>query len=424
MARSAEIQIASPEIKEFELSGETALIVHCARLHLSGPRQQAVKDILAAGVDWESLLKNAFWQRLTPLVSYHLRSPDFNPLVPEPITARLKAVHYQSLARNMLLQDELGRILSAFNKEGIPVIVLKGAALLDTVYRDISLRPMSDLDILVRPEDLKRAEALVLRLDYVYVARQDNGNVNTENRHLPNLAHRKKGIPLELHQHIVNADDACYFDIARFWARAQPVRKNSAEALVFSPEDLLAHLSIKFLLDRRYQSMAALGQLCDISEIINHYNGALDWDLIARTARENGFAAGLYGVLYGCQSVLGTSLPAEFMHRLRPAQFNMAVMDLFLRRRVLDSRPWLAHDLVDYDKPYNLSRMLGAILGRSSRLAAEAFGSYEPTGKRRFFASVRFKNILPRLFRSVLKPSELKEDLLLDRWLHDLFQQT
>ena len=422
MARSVEIDKASSEIKELEITGETALIVHCARLELSEERRQAIKGILSAGVDWDSMLKNAAWQRLTPLVSHHLRSPELSPLIPEPITARLQNIHYQSLARNMLLQDELVRILSAFNKEGIPVVLLKGAALLDTVYRDISLRPMSDLDILVRPEDIGRAEALVLGLDYTYLVQQADEPDDLNNRHLSNLAHRKKGILLEVHRHIVDANDAFHFDISDFWARARPIRKTQAEALVFSPEDLLIHLSIKFLSDRRYQSSTAISQLCDIAEIINHYSDSLDWDLIVKISREKGFTAGLYSVLYACQRIVGTPLPAAIMQEIRPPQFNPAVMDLFLHRRVLDTRPWLAHDLVDHQKRYSRRRAFGAILGRSYRLAAEIFGGNGHSRGRGIFKTARIKSVVPRLFRLVLKPSELKEDLLLDRWLHDLYR--
>lgn len=423
MIRSEEIEKAIPGIEALGMSGETALLVHCARLQLSGPRVQAMKDILAAGVDWDHLLQSANWQRLTPLLSHHLMSPELASFVPERIMPRLQSIHYQSLARNMLLQDELGHILSGFNKEGIPVIILKGAALLDTIYRDISLRPMSDLDILVRPEDIGRAEALVLELDYTYLVKPDDGPADQQNRHLSNLGHRKKGIFLEVHRHIVNTDDAFHFDISDFWARARPVRKAKAEALVFSPEDLLIHLSIKFLSDRRYQSNAAVSQLCDIAEMINHYADSLDWELIVKTSREKGFAAGLYSVLYACQRILGTPVPTAVMQGIRPPQFDPAVMDLFLRRRVLDARPWLAHDLVDHQKSYSRRRALRAILGRSYGLAAEVFkGNGHSRGH--IFTTARIKSVVPRLFRLVLKPTELKEDLLLDRWLHDLYRQT
>jgi hypothetical protein len=422
MVRDTEIAAVPPEIKELELSGETAFLVHCARLRLSPRRTQAIKDILGTGIDWDSLLKKANLQRLTPLVTYHLRSPDLAGLVPKSILVKLKGIYYQSLARNMLLQEELSRLLSALNNENIPVIILKGSALLDIIYQDISLRPMSDLDILVRPDDLDRAEALVLGMEYSYILESRNISTDLVKRHLPTMKHGKKYVFLEVHQHIVSTDDAAYFDISDFWARARPVRKANAQALVFSPEDSIIHLGIKFLSDRRYYSNAALSQLCDISETVKYYGGSLDWDLVVRVSREKGFTAGMHSVFYACQRVLGTPVPAGVVRQLRPPDFDPGVADLFLRRRVLDTRPWLAHELVDYKATYNRRRAFGAIIGRFSRLAAGFLGRDGHTGKRRLFSAARLKIVIPRVFGVILKPSELKEDLLLDRWLHDLYK--
>jgi len=83
------------------------------------------------------------------------------------LVERLAPAYYETLARNTVLLQELERILAAFEKAGIAVIVLKGAALAQTVYEDIGLRPMSDIDLLVRPEDVWRATHLLQRLEYV-----------------------------------------------------------------------------------------------------------------------------------------------------------------------------------------------------------------------------------------------------------------
>jgi hypothetical protein len=422
MATDTEIAARPFEVNEMELRGETALLAHCARLRLSPRRVQAIKDILGAGVDWDSLLKTAAWHRLTPLVSHHLRSPGLAPLVPPAMIAKLSGVHYQSLARNMLLQDELCRLLAAFNKAGVPVIILKGSALLDSVYKDISLRPMSDLDLLVRPGDLGRVEALVLGMDYAYLTKKGNGAVSEGNRHLPNLGNQKKGIFIEVHQHIVSTGDPGYFDISEFWARARPVRKQNTDALAFAPEDMLLHLAIKFLSDRRFQSQAALGQLCDISETIKHHADSLDWELIVSVSTSKGFAAGMHSVLYGCQRVLGTAVPAGFMQRLCSERFDPGVADLFLRRRVLDTRPWLAHALVGHRKPYSRRRALGGMFGRFTSLLTEALLRNGHQGSRGFLSLKRVKAVIPRVFRAALRPSRIKEDLLLDRWLHDLYR--
>ena len=403
------------------LSREDELLVHCARLDLFQERHQAIRDILTEGLDWDLLLERAAWHRLSPLVSYHLRSPDLSVLVPRPVLEKLQRLSYRSLARNMLLQYEFSQLLSSFNEEGIPIIVLKGAALLDSIYRDIGLRPMSDLDILVQPEHLDRAEAIALCHGYVPIADRDAPEDTTMNcRHLPNLIRFEKGVVLEIHQHIVDSDSAYHFELSDFWARAKPVTMSGACALVLTPEDLLIHLSINFLLDRRYRSKSALGQLCDISEVILQYGDSLNWNLIEEVSQEYDIAPGLHCVFYACEQLLGSQVPASVLSRLQPLEFNSSLAKLFLRRRVLDTRPWLAHQLVASGSAYTLPRAIQAALGRFFPTPRRFSKKY---GLRGWSSCLYLKKMVEQLrcvSRAMLRPSELKEDLLLDRWLHDL----
>jgi hypothetical protein len=401
------------------LDREDELLVHCARLELSRKRYEAVKDILAKGINWDLLIKKAAWHRLSPLLAHHLMSPDLSELIPMAILKKIRGMYYQSLARSIILQNELSRLLSEFNNQDIPVIVLKGSALLESIYRDISLRPMGDLDILVRPEHLDQAEIIALGLGYNFLAnREVQAQTRQSCHHLASLWHHEKNIMLEIHHHIVSHDEPYYFSLDDFWARAMSFTILGTHALTFAPEHLVMHLSIKFLLDRRYRSNSALGQLCDISEVIRYYGNSLDWDLIERTSRENGVLKGLHFVLYACEHLLNTPLQTIILSRFQPQDFNPTSAEQFIRRRVLDTRLWLAHGLLDSRVTVNRRRVIRAIAGRFFNFTKEIIRNdgniVDLSGLR------RLRNILPRMVRGLLRPGELKEDLQLDRWLHDL----
>jgi|WetSurMetagenome_2_1015567.scaffolds.fasta_scaffold130065_2 hypothetical protein len=404
------------------ISREDAVLVHCARLELSPERYQMLKDILSGQLDWDLLVQKANWHRLLLQVAYHLRSQDLSKNVPNPILKRMKSLQYTSLARNMVFLDELSHLLTIFQKEGIPVIILKGAALLGNIYSDISLRPMSDLDILVRPEHLDHAETLALRRGYSYfVTQEQQERAKHEDRHLENLILREKGTMLEIHRFIVNPNDPYHFELDGFWERAKPFTSLGANALTLATEDLLIHLSINFLLDRRYHSAKALGQLCDISEVVKYYGNSLNWDLIEKTSRENGILKGLHFVLYTCQHLLETPVPASILNRFQPREFNPASAELFIRRRILDTRPWLAHGLLDSRRSFSRRRMILAIINRFFSFTKDIIrknGNGDDVGSSN---SRRLKDILPRLVGVLLKPANLADDLKLDRWLHDLY---
>mgnify|MGYP001274443153 CR=1 FL=1 len=79
----------------------------------------------------------------------------------DPDMGRLRGIYRYHWCRNQLLLAELKRLLAALRERGVEVMLLKGAALIHRHYRDPGIRPMSDLDILVRPSDMGAVYALL-----------------------------------------------------------------------------------------------------------------------------------------------------------------------------------------------------------------------------------------------------------------------
>ena len=75
----------------------------------------------------------------------------------------------------VLARDVVGRIARALGEQGIDVMPLKGVLLHALVYHDPRERPMSDVDLLVRPQHLSRAEDLLVRRNYAKRGRGARG---------------------------------------------------------------------------------------------------------------------------------------------------------------------------------------------------------------------------------------------------------
>jgi hypothetical protein len=86
--------------------------------------------------------------------------------VPPEARRRLSDGLTASRARHLLMTRALATILRHFATSDLAVIVLKGPVLAETVYPDPALRPFSDLDLLVRPEDRRRADLALRALGY------------------------------------------------------------------------------------------------------------------------------------------------------------------------------------------------------------------------------------------------------------------
>ena len=101
---------------------------------------------------------------LSHLVGDALRSS--GAVLPEDIAKKFKEKTDRAVYRFCVMQNETDRISALFEKEKIPFIPLKGAVLRDR-YPEPWMRFSNDIDILVHPEDMKRAEnALVSELCY------------------------------------------------------------------------------------------------------------------------------------------------------------------------------------------------------------------------------------------------------------------
>lgn len=76
--------------------------------------------------------------------------------LPAELRSALQPRLRENLARNLLYVERFRRAVDALGE--LPVCPLKGIYLLDTVYaRDPEHRPLTDLDLLVRPEDAEQA---------------------------------------------------------------------------------------------------------------------------------------------------------------------------------------------------------------------------------------------------------------------------
>ena len=87
-------------------------------------------------------------------------------VLPETIAKKFKDRTERAIYRYCVMQNEIDCISALFEKEKIPFIPLKGAVLRN-LYPEPWMRFSNDIDILVHPDDMKRADkALVSELQY------------------------------------------------------------------------------------------------------------------------------------------------------------------------------------------------------------------------------------------------------------------
>jgi hypothetical protein len=387
------------------LSPEQALLVKA--LH---PQPDQTQVVIPGDLHWERALEWADWHRLGPLLWALLSQDPFKESVPSDVLAALRMSAMTTAASNMNLQLQLDRVLAALAKEAIPVMLLKGAALIETVYPSVGLRPMEDVDLLVPRSLVQRAYDVVETLGYIAPAarfkRNDSLQLSRSHHHYP-LIEQSRSVVIELHHHISTAWPD--FDIGGFWERAVP-GLGEVTHLVPSPEDLMLHVAVHFTSDRVERRSGALGQVADMARIAKEC--PLDWDALARRSIEYGVGARLFLALLSTSVLVSGVIPDEVVSTLRPGSYGAGLGEEFVRQRVLRSRSAFPLE--------RLSELRRLLFPGATGLAAyvQPDEATVPSGAR--LRVRRIGILLRRLAESAASVPELAADIRLSRWIRSL----
>ncbi|MCB0255145.1 MAG: nucleotidyltransferase family protein [Anaerolineae bacterium] len=271
--------------------------------------REAEKLAANGHVSWPDLCETARAGGLAPLLHDVLRSSRF---VPETARRCLQDAYQETAIYAGLMSVELGRVLRRLEDAGLPAIVLKGAALGDTLYGNSALRPMTDLDLLLRERDIPVAIDLMTRSGY------HTAGVEVRPGHMlayeNEVALRSPGTPalaVELHWHLL--DSPFYqdqVDEGWFWDTAQPARVAETGALVLGLEGTFLHLSAHYVLHHKAHGMRWIYDLAGLAAL---HGEALDWQLLLDRAAAFKLVTSIQVVLQQLADDWNVALPPDVL---------------------------------------------------------------------------------------------------------------
>jgi hypothetical protein len=170
----------------------------------AGPAEAAAAALRAgasaatdAGV-WRELALALAAHGLAPWAHEVLGRAGAAEWVSPPFLARLKDHRRATALRNRTLFAALDGIAAACAAAGLELVPLKGAALARRLYGDVGLRPMQDLDLLVRPAAVADAAGLLRGFGYAVPRHLDERAARREHFHCV-FEDRARGVKVELH---------------------------------------------------------------------------------------------------------------------------------------------------------------------------------------------------------------------------------
>lgn len=322
--------------------------------------------------DWNKVALLSARHGVSPWLLPALSRADLIGLLPSDCLAAIRASAKTTLLRTLFLAQALEEALLALGAEGIPVAVLKGPAIAERYYPEPSLRPYSDIDLLVPLPAHRTALEACVRLGYALA--EDRGGVGAaaggtcESPFEATMFHQQSGIKLDIHyDHLqIGLKPRAMDDV---WRRSEPWTFHAASARILALNDLFLFLCVHL----NKHGFERLIWFKDLDLIARQQGSRLDWQWLAEAARQEGVITSLHYALRLLSKLLDTPLPADALALANAAGSGLFHRLLWREAEVLNLQPgrWRrAVQFVPRDGPRGALPSLLVMGRRSDKLRA------------------------------------------------------
>ncbi len=171
------------------------------------------KPVFSNAIDVHELVETATKNGVAAMLFQKIA--DNGVVCPEELKLGLKKAYFNNLLRNTNIERVWQELQGVFNDLKFAFIPLKGIYLSQYVYADASLRPMSDIDVLMKPDDadtiyLKLLEQGAISAEPDYVPFR-----STTDHHVPGITY--KGVYIELHRGLFPEDANYNIPVNEIW---------------------------------------------------------------------------------------------------------------------------------------------------------------------------------------------------------------
>ena len=287
-----------------KVSPEKRLLVACARTRMSAAVANQIRDIAAAPLDWDFLLRAAAENSILPLLALNLPAAAPAAFSAEQFD-KLKAASRAAGIRSLQFAAELVRVIEALRAEQVLVLPYKGPVIAVEAYGDLALREFDDLDLVLHQRDIPRADRVLAKLGYTprFPALLAQGASIAGEYSYSNSGRRSF---VELHTERTLRHFPVAPDLGAMGRRAITVDIGGQEVLTFAPEDTLVMLCVHGSKDY----WERISWIADVSEFVQRASG-IDWQRVVGLATSLKAERMMHLGLLLAARVLGMPLPSQ-----------------------------------------------------------------------------------------------------------------
>ena len=215
--------------------------------------------------------------RLLPLLLWNLRRSG----VDDPALTRYHSVHKKTWYRNQLSFVALTSVLRLLRDAGIETLVLKGVVLALHYYPQVGLRPMNDVDVLVRRGELELALRSLRETGWAPLRLPNGREFSSAATGLYHSWGFRNGTTSELDLHWHASADSCQWDADEAsWNASVPFVVGTEATRTLDATDLLLSILV-----HAYASHATVIRwVADAAMIVRVAGDDIDWNRFADQA--------------------------------------------------------------------------------------------------------------------------------------------
>ena len=257
-----------------------------------------------------------------------LAQAKFRQTVPR-LAKLLRVDTFTATAQMGIHFSNLAQIKKAFVQENIPLVLLKGAALGQTVYDDPLWRIMSDIDLWVQGGDMPRAAEVLLALGYELREEKAERPLALQQQSKGEICFVQLGLVwglIELQWSPFPGwwlQRTAVIDETAVWSRKEPLPDGLAYQL--APEDMIIHSAIHMAVNHQFDILTTR-HLVDMA--LTAQKRGVDWQIVADRAQKWQVGTAVYTALHLLEQLVGLDGLDEVLEQLRPS----ALRQHWLRR--------------------------------------------------------------------------------------------
>jgi len=295
---------------------EYQILLAASRIEPCEEQRQKLLGLIANHFDQDQLVEMAVREGVAGLLYKNLKKAGVLGYLEHEHIEHLQSIYYLTVRFNLKLIYDVKEVLEQLNQKNIKVVLLQGIHLLQQIYKDIGLRPLTDIDLWVLPETREAVGGVLIGLGF------------EKDRLYPNIF-KKAATIIDLNTHI-------------FWAD----RIQSRQTLINEKQEALFQncRAIDFEGQKVY-SLGRIDQIIYLSlHTIKHYADRLIWLVDLKNLLQDWPASDWGPLVTRCQEL---------------GQENAVDYIMFLLTQLFDLREPIADpDSLDLNRLNRLEKMI------------------------------------------------------------------